>query len=152
MRRQPASPRAKGSPREPPRPPPAAPPPAAAPVAAPAEATAPAPAPTAPPPAPAPSGEAAALSPEGIQEALRAGGPAISACLARAGEADLDGRTVAVRIIVTASGAVRTAALDDAALASTELGRCLVEAARRLAFPGFSGGPRRVEVPVTLAR
>ena len=77
---------------------------------------------------------------------------AFSGCVTRAtkmGGAP-DARHATLLLTVAGSGQVATAWVAEADISRTGLGRCLVTAARRLAFPAFEGDPVDVSVPLVL--
>ena len=89
-----------------------------------------------------------------IRGALASSSGAFSACIARAAKADPAGhyerKTLVLEIVVAPSGRVSRSSLEDRQYAQTELGRCLVAAARRTVFPSFEGEELLVQAPLKL--
>jgi hypothetical protein len=85
-----------------------------------------------------------------VKAALAARQEALDECIALApGEpAAARGQRFHLVVSVEPTGAVGDASVDDAEIARTPLGVCLVEIARMLRFPAFEGEPARVEVRV----
>jgi hypothetical protein len=79
--------------------------------------------------------------------------PAFESCLATARKEDaasLSGQTVTVTLTVNPNGKALYPTLDDVALNSTELGKCLKKESGRIEFPAFGGDPIRVRKPIVL--
>jgi hypothetical protein len=93
-----------------------------------------------------------ALDPAAVLRVVRENQGAFSGCIARSARADQGkpSRRATLLLTVDASGAVSSAWLAEAELSRTLLGRCVVKAARRLAFPAFDGEAVDVSVPLLL--
>lgn len=85
-----------------------------------------------------------------VKAALAARQEALDECIALAPGEPAAARGQRFRLVVSVepTGAVSDARVDDAEIARTPLGVCLVEIARTLRFPAFGGEPTRVEVRV----
>jgi hypothetical protein len=85
-----------------------------------------------------------------VKAALAARQEALDECIALAPGEPAAARGQRFRLVVSVepTGAVGEARVDDAEIARTSLGVCLVEIARTLRFPAFGGEPARVEVRV----
>lgn len=78
----------------------------------------------------------------------------IAACVGRAVAASPDRRLpatrVALELTIRPSGRVERAAVQEPAIARLPLGQCIVQAARRMVFPGFDGPAIDLVVPLQL--
>ena len=78
---------------------------------------------------------------------------AFSACVSRsmkAGEPGGGVRKATLRLKVDGGGGVAAAGIAEPKVGESQLGKCLLAAARRLSFPAFQGGPVEVAVPLVL--
>ena len=114
--------------------------------------------------APAPAGAVArteldsgraALDEDAVRSTMAGNSAAYGACVTRAVKEDpklrVDGRRATLMLTIKASGVVQSAWIAEADLDKSALGRCLVQAARRMIFPAFSGDPVDVSVPLALS-
>ena len=93
------------------------------------------------------------LSQAAVERVVGEGLGAFSGCLTRALTArqpGSDAHRATLLLTVDRRGRVSRAWVAEAEVDDTPLGRCLVAAARRLAFPAFRGGPVEVAVPLAL--
>ena len=94
------------------------------------------------------------LSPASVQTALgrqrAAFGACVDAAAAQGGGGGLEGRRVALLVIVNANGLVDAAEVEEDDLKRERLGACLARVAARLLFPPFDGEPVAVRVPLLL--
>ena len=96
---------------------------------------------------------ASTLDPAAVERVMDESQGAFSACVSRsmkAGEPGEEVRRATLRLTVDRAGSVAAAAISEREVGRTVLGRCLVSAARRLAFPAFEGGRVEVAVPLVL--
>lgn len=84
-----------------------------------------------------------------VQRALQSAGPELQACYQNGavGFRYLGG-AVRIQVRVDRNGRTRAAAIDDSTLGSWAVERCLLDTARKLAWPKPSGGDALVHIPL----
>jgi hypothetical protein len=94
------------------------------------------------------------LDEQAIEGTLSRNGASFSACVSRAVAADpekkLSVKRVSLELTVRPSGRVQKAAVGEKDVARTPLGQCIVQAAKRMVFPGFDGEAIDIVVPLKL--
>jgi hypothetical protein len=97
---------------------------------------------------------ASALDPDAAGKVIGQSRSAFDACISKAlrlnPDANLPRRATLV-VTVQPDGRVSEAALAEEQVARTDLGGCLADAARRMAFPAFDGEPVDVAIPLSLS-
>lgn len=96
----------------------------------------------------------AALDEQAIEGTLSRNSGSFMACVNRAIQTSPDNRLPATKVnlelTIRPSGRVAKAAVQEGAIAKLPLGQCIVQAARRMVFPGFDGEPLDIVVPLKL--
>jgi hypothetical protein len=88
-----------------------------------------------------------------LQRAVSAQRPAFAACVTRAaakGRRQVDGARATLRLTVLPTGRVGGSSLAPEWLESQPLGRCLMDAGKRLVVAPFAGAPVDLDVPLKL--
>lgn len=107
--------------------------------------------------APAPAAAGPARRPPdatALRRAVARQKPAFDACLTRQARAlpwGMNGRRAILRLTIQPTGRVGHASLDPGWLEARPLGRCLVDAGRRLVVAPFAGEAVGVDVPLLLS-
>lgn len=89
-----------------------------------------------------------------LKRAVAAQRPAFAACVTRAARKtprSVDGRRATLRLTILPSGRVGGTALQPEWLEGQPLGRCLMEAGRRLVIAPFAGAALDLDVPLSLS-
>lgn len=106
---------------------------------------------------PAPADAAPARRPldqSALRRAVAAQRPAFAACVTRAARKaprSVDGRRATLRLTILPSGRVGGSALEPEWLQAQPLGRCLMDAGRRLVIAPFAGAAVDLDVPLSLS-
>ncbi len=94
------------------------------------------------------------LDQRALQRAVAGQRPAFAACVTRAARKaprSVDGRRATLRLTVLPTGRVGGTALEPEWLEGQPLGRCLMDAGRRLVVAPFAGAAVDLDVPLSLS-
>ncbi len=89
-----------------------------------------------------------------LKRAVAAQRPAFAACVTRAARKaprSVDGRRATLRLTVLPTGRVGASTLEPGWLEGQPLGRCLMDAGRRLVIAPFAGSAVDLDVPLSLS-
>jgi hypothetical protein len=95
-----------------------------------------------------------ALDPDAAEKVIAQNRRAFDACISKALRLNPErklARRATMVVTVQPDGRVSEAAIVEGEVARTDLGACLAEAARRMAFPAFDGEPVDVAIPLSLS-